>query len=359
MKFKIIINSLILLILTIIIAFLLSQLVSKTSSESAANVLRNMYKLRPNSIDVVIVGPSTTRYAYNSLVAWNRYGITTLNCSAGFLAGPFIKNILIECLKKQKPKVILINADGFLFDNMGNFLKNRPRTGLKNLSYDIFPEIKWSTNKIDFFKNVLKYYKPSIKDTIYFLFPITSTHKISIVGILKANKKLYLASQYKVYFSKNKESFTLTNSKSYNKYSKPELYAKDSLEDLLKFCKKLDIPVVFIDAPHAVTFTKPYYTNIERYKSFFSFIQENNFNFIYTNNYPAVRDLKLSPPDSFDNSHLNYWGSIKYTNYIANILVTKYHLEDKRNNPDYSFWNDAAKQYIKDVKDMYNVDISL
>ncbi|WP_372519577.1 hypothetical protein [Candidatus Ruminimicrobiellum ovillum] len=359
MKFKIIINSLFILFSTIIIAFLLSQLVSKTTTESAAKIIWTVNNLKPNSVDVVIVGPSPSRYGYNSLVAWNRYGITTLNCSFGYLAGPLVKNMLIECLKRQKPKVILITVDSFLFNNMGILLKNGTYVGLNNLSFDIFPEIKWSLNKIDFLKNVIKYYNLDIKDTIHFLFPITSTHKISITGITNFKKDLYFACKYKNYFSGNNISFNLKNLKSYQKYNGAEFYTKESLEDLFVFCKNLDIPVIFIDVPHTVTFTKPYYMNNEKYEKIFSFVKENNFDFIYINNYRTIRDLKLSYYDSYDNSHLNYWGSIKYTDYVAKILVDKYHLEDKRNNPDYSFWNDAAKQYIKDIKDNFDVDISL
>ena len=357
MKFKILINSLILLMFTIVIAFLLSQLVSKTTTESAAKIIWNVNNLKPNSIDVVIVGPSTSRYAYNSLIAWNRYGFTTLNCSFGYLPGPVVKNMLIECLKRQKPKLILICADCFLFPNKGD-LKNNTYTGINNLSYDTFPELKWSLNKLDFLKKIIKYYHLDIKGIIQFLFPITSTHKISITGIISPNKKIYLASQYSHFFKKIDVSFNMKKRK-IDQYNTGQIYTKESLEDLFEFCKKLDVPVVFIEVPHPVTFIKPYVEIYDNFDVFFSLVKENNFDYIRTSDYYSLRDLRLSYLDTYDAFHLNYWGAEKYTNYIAKILVDKYHLEDKRNNPEYSFWNDAAKEYIKNIKDRRNIDISL
>ncbi len=358
MKFKILINSLILLVLTIIIAFLLSQLVSKTTTDSAANIVWNVYNLKPNSVDVVIVGPSTSRYAYNSFVAWDRYGITTLNCSFGYLAGPVVKNMLIECLKRQKPKVILINADCFLFLNKGDF-RNNAYTGISNLSFDVVPELKWSLNKIDFLKKIIGFYQLNTKEIIHFLFPITSSHKISIAGIINSNRKMYLASRYKHFFNKISASFNIRKTK-IDKYSvEKEIYTKESLEDLFDYCKKLDIPVIFIGVPHPVSFVKPYLKIYDLYNMFFSFVKENNFDYINPNDYYTIKDLKLSYQDTYDASHLNYWGSEKYTNYIAKILVEKYHLEDKRNNPDYSFWNDAAKEYSKTIKEKFDIDVSI
>ena len=67
----------------------------------------------------------------------------------------------------------------------------------------------------------------------------------------------------------------------------------------------------------------------------------------------------MSYQDTYDGYHLNYWGSVKYTNYIAKILADKYKLKDKRKIPEYNFWNDAAKEYIDYVKEKFNIDIAL
>ena len=136
---------------------------------------------------------------------------------------------------------------------------------------------------------------------------------------------------------------------------------EETINELIEFCNTLDIPTMFMSVPAAITFTKPYITVglRNRYNPFFSFLKKSRINFIHGNQYRTVRDLKLKGGDSFDEDHLNFWGSQKFTSYVSDILVKNFDLKDKRNNPKYAFWNDAAKEYVKDVKEAFDVDISL
>lgn len=357
MRLKIIINCLIFVFITLIILLYSSHFVPKTNENSAANIIENIYNMKSNSIDVLIVGPSTSRYGYNSLVAWNRYGITTLNCSFGYLSGPIVKNILIECLKRQKPKVILINIDAFLYPNKGVFIGN-PHKGFINLAYNIFPEIHWSLNKLAILNKLTKYYKFNTVEFCNFLFPILSTNKISFNYILNNKKKLYLAPKNNSFFDKKDSSFNI-GIHDIQRYYIYKIYTPESLKDLFKFCKTLDTPVLFLGVTHPIMFTKPYKTTNPLHEMFFQFLKEHNFEYIHINDHYNVKNLKFSYQDCYDEIHLNYWGSEKYTKYIAKILVDKYNLKDKRNNPEYYFWNEAAKEYINYVKEKFNIDIFL
>ncbi len=357
MKLKIIIHCLIFVSIIILLALFSSHLVPKTDKESAANIIWDINNIPSDTIDVLILGPSTSRYGYNSLVAWNRYGITTLNCSFGYLSGPIVKNMIIECLKRQSPKVILINIDAFLYQNKG-FYKENSSTGFTNLSYNVFPELKWSINKLAILMKITKYYELNAKKFFYFLFPIFSTQKISFENILNRNKKLYLVPRYKKFF--NKENILIDlNVNTLKQYFKNEIYTEEDLEDLFKFCRKLDIPVLFLGVPQPVILAEFYDIISNKHKVFFSTIKENGFKYINTISYRTLNILNLSYKDTYDGYHLNYWGSEKYTNFIAKILVNKYNLQDKRNNPKYYIWNDAAQEYIKYVKENFNIDISL
>ena len=351
MKLKIIINSLVLLFITIIIALFLSQFIV---SESKEDIIYTVNHMKPNSIDVVIVGPSTSK-AFSPLLAWKRYGITTLNCSFGHLSGPLVKNMIIECTKKQKPKVILINIDAFLYNNKG-LLQNNRYSSINTLAYYFFPKVKWSLNKISILKNLIKYYDFNIEDTICFLFPIISTHGLS----LDTSKELFLAPKYSSFFTKN-DINSNARRQMLNAHKDKNFYTMESIEDLFDFCNKLDVPIIFFSVVQPVIFTKPYITNntAKRYSSLDTLFKENGFDYINTNDYYTIRDLKFSYEDSYDGYHLNYWGSAKYTSYIIERLIEKCKFEDKRNNPDYSFWNNEAKQYIKYVKDNFDIDISL
>ena len=352
MKLKIIINFITFIIITIIVALLVSKLIYKNTHYYEANLLKTIYTMKPNTVDVLVVGPSTTETGWNPFVAWNEYGITSLNYSFSYLAAPIIKNLITDVLKTQKPKVILINVDSLLFDNLNNDKSQ------KFFFYHIFPKIPFSLNKLSMLARLTKYYNLNFKTFIYSVFPVTAINKIAL-NDLETNS-LSLAYFRTGYFTRN-TSLAFIHSKKIKQYIDSTPVSKEYIEELIDFCNNLDTPVIFMSVPAAISFTKPYITVgvKNRYSPFFSYLKKRRINFIYGNQFSTVRDLKLTIGDSFDEDHLNFWGSQKFTRYVSNILVKNFDLKDKRNNPKYSFWNDAAQEYVKDVKEKFDVDISL
>lgn len=352
MKLKILINYIIFIIVTITVVLLVSKQIYKNTYYYEANLLKTIYDMKPNSIDVLVVGPSTSETGWNPFVAWNEYGITSLNYSFSYLPAPIIKNLIIEVLKKQKPKVILINVDSLLFDNLND---NKSQ---KFFFYHIFPQIPFSLNKLSMLKRLTKYYNLNLKTFIYSVFPVTAIRKIALDD--KKTNSLSLGYFRAGYFKKN-TSLSFIHSQKIKLYETEKFVPEEYIEELFDFCNSLNVPTVFISVPTAISFTKPYITLglKNRYNPFFSSLKKRKISFIHGNQYRTVRDLKLKDGDSFDEDHLNFWGSQKFTSYVSEILVKNFNLKDKRNNPKYAFWNDAAKEYVKDVKEIFDVDISL
>ena len=352
MKLKIIVNYIIFIVITITIALLVSKLIYKNTHYYEANLLKTIYTMKPNSVDVLVVGPSTTETGWNPFVAWSEYGITSLNYSFSYLPAPIIKNLITEVLKTQKPKVILINVDSLLFDNLNNDKSQ------KFFFYHIFPKIPFSLNKISMLIRLTKYYNLNFKTFIYSVFPVTAIDKIALNDF--ETNSLSLGYFRSAYFKKN-HSLAFIHYPKIKQYIDDKPAPKKYIEELIDFCNTLDTPVIFMSVPAAISFTKPYITIgvKNRYSPFFSYLNKRKINFIYGNQFSTVRDLKLKIGDSFDEDHLNFWGSQKFTSYVSNILVKNFNLKDKRNNPKYSFWNDAAKEYVKDVKEKFDADISL
>ena len=352
MKLKIIINYIAFILLVFSIVFIISHFIHDGSNYYETQLLHTIYNMKPNTIDVLVIGPSTSESGWNPLVAWNNYGITSLNYSFSLLPAPIIKNIIVDVLKTQKPKVILINPDSFITgarkDKSRNFF-----------FYYIFRFIPMSLNKLDFLKNVIKYYDLDLKTLIYSVLPITAIHEKIFEEDIKLNG-LCLAYTRKHYFKQNDNS-TNINLSILRKHKYDNIIPDEYIEDLFSFIKTLDIPVLFINVPQPLFFTKPYYTrdSVHKYKAFFQLVEEKKLDYMDVNRYSVIKDLKFLYSDSFDGDHLNYYGAKKYTDHITRLLVGKYNLQDKRNNPDYFFWNDAARQYIKDVKDNFDIDISL
>ncbi len=352
MKFKIIVNYVTFIILLIIVATFVSKLIYRNTSYYEAGLLKTIYNIEPNTVDVLVVGPSTSETGWNSFVAWNEYGITSLNYSFSYLPAPIIKNLIIDVLKKQKPKVILINVDSLLFDNLSNDKSQ------KFFFYHIFPKIPFSLNKLSMLQRLTKYYSLNPKTFIYSVFPVTAIDKIALNDT--ENNSLSLGYFRAAYFKRN-SSLSFIHSQKIRLYETEKPVPQEYIEELIDFCNSLDTPTMFMSVPAAIMFTKPFGTIgvKNRYNPFFSHLNKRRINFIHSNQYRTVRDLKLKNGDSFDEDHLNFWGSQKFTRYVSDILVKNFKLKDKRNNPKYAFWNDAAKEYVKDVKKVFGVDISL
>ena len=138
MKLKVWISYIFFIFITIVVATILSVVITEHSSENVG--IGAFYDENPNSIDVVMVGPST---AYTSLlppIAFRKHGITTAVYSIPLMKTEHYIPIVKDIIKYHKPKVILLNVDSMLpFIQRSNNLK----FALKSIAY-----IRPSLNKI-------------------------------------------------------------------------------------------------------------------------------------------------------------------------------------------------------------------
>ena len=70
-------------------------------------------------------------------------------------------------------------------------------------------------------------------------------------------------------------------------------------------------------------------------------VLENNMVFIDYNEYYGTIGLDFSC-DLNDESHLNYWGSSKFTRYLGEFL-SGYDLADHRGKEEYKSWDENVK----------------
>ena len=251
MKLKIIINYVIFFFIIFAVAFSLSKLIYVNKIYFEAYLLKTIYTVKPNSIDVLVIGPSSAESGWNPLVAWKEYGITSLNYSFSNLPVSIIENIIIDVLKRQKPKVILIDVNSLL---SYNFNQGNARI---YFFYYIFQHIPISINKIKILSILTKYYNLNLKTFIYSFFSVMATHENAFFDDIKPTG-LCLAYMRKSYFKKNDISFNISYPKIF--VHKEEKKPLKNIEELFKFCDNLNIPTVFISIPNPLFFTKPFNT---------------------------------------------------------------------------------------------------
>lgn len=355
MKFKIIINSIFFVFLIIFTLMLLSYIVTYSLSKEEQLLVQSLYNHDKNSFDVIFIGPSTSLTAWNSLVAWKRYGITSLNYSFPSLQRPAVKQLIENILKEQKPKIIIIEADMLLFPldpiRYKFFLNNT------------FPYIPFSFNKIIIGFSSCRAFNLSFKRMLEIFFPIILYHdfydKINIKDLINRRKinDLFVTIFPKLYTHKDGKWFLEPE----NKVSFSTDIKDLEESELLDFFKTIkDVKIVFCNIPNTEYFSdiSDYRTKSELLIKTINLIESMNIDFINLNNESVIKEMNLSVTDFCDEDHMNYLGAIKYTNYLAKILVEKYNLKDKRNDPKYFFWDSLADEYVKDIKERFNIDNS-
>lgn len=357
MRKKIIISSVCFVFLFISVSFCLSKIITNESDLIQRDILNSFYKEKKNSLDVVIIGPSSTFCAWIPLVVWHKYGITNLTYSSPGLPHYALKNIIKEILSIQKPKLLIINIDG-----IAEFPAYDDGTCVDIQRYLL--NMPFSMNKIEVINSVIDGYNLSFIKSLEFYFPIIRFHQnwknlkktiLKKIHTKTYRKGIFTQINYEYYTLEQKKDFSEKIPYTRSPYNVPKDYY-DYLRDLYSFLTSLDVHVLLINTPlYSHRENEDIYNRHESYfDAAFKTAKEYNLDCI---DFRDKRSSLFAKSDYFDPGHLNYKGALKFMNYLANIIQTKYNLVDNRNNNDYSDWNDAYTEYVFLTKEVHGIDI--
>lgn len=303
--------------------------------------VEGFYNEDRNSLDVVFIGSSHAYYGLNPAVFWDEFGVSSYMFGANeqplWISYYYIK----EVLKYQKPKAIVLDTlyaardVDIRNDEKGKESERYQREGVNRINLD---SLKFSKNKIE-----------AIKDSV------PKEERMSyIIELIKYNKK---------WKNINKDSFKYLNYKNKNPYKgytpsftqKHEIkltwerskFSDKSLEYLnkiIELSKQENFNLVLIKTPYNLSETSK-----GTYDKVSDIAKENNIPFINYNNLISEINLKFETDSNTDCAHLNPFGAEKVSRHLAKYLVENYNLEDKRNNPAYSDWNECTQYYKQEV----------
>lgn len=314
------------------------------------------YKQKKNSLDLLIVGDSHAYCGVSSDIIEGKTGLKTYNCGIGGVNFFEIYYNLLEALKYQNPKLVIIETYPFIgvgqekiFLNKEGLMNRRSTFSLegkkfgsvkieeakvslpnynilkvfntfkyhenwtdldnvskvfsKYLTNKTYPPFKDSAKDIDFLSDEIanNYLNKKFNDSIY----ISEDHKIFIRKIINLSherkfKLLFVTIPfYERYYSTLKNSFDL---------------AHNHLSDLTSS----DINIKMLDINQLVELDNSYFLN--------------------------------GNPSTFNyhNQHLNYKGNIKSSNIIANFINEEYDFVSEQNNS--STVQDALYKFKDNLK---------
>ena len=151
---------------------------------------------------------------------------------------------------------------------------------------------------------------------------------MSIQKGYKLNKKT-IPSKPKNYMEKN--------DKEYKMIDENVLY----LEKFVELAKTYDTKLIVIGFPSQDTW------NYQKDQAILNLSKKYDFTYINLNNYDLNIDWESDTKDK--GGHLNYYGALKASKFVGNILKDTNLLEDHRKDKNYKLWDRALERYEEEV----------
>ncbi len=302
-----------------------------------------------NTLDAVYIGASNVYVHFNSTLAFQKYGFATGILSAGDQPSVIVKYLIKEAQKYQNPKVFIIDITQFSLDY------SYATEGDDRNSIDA---MKFSKNRLDAIDAILKYTDfekndPNSKsgnNKINYYFSYLTHHnswkylaEINFVGDKRLYKSYYLSkgTTKSVPFDTPTWPNTMEDLPAAN---------KEVLLDLINYIQDSKINALFV-VPKRLYISDNRGVP-ERINTIIKMLETEKFKVI---NFNTVDDLEIDYKHDLHNfSHLNVYGSTKYTLYFSKYLHDNYKFEDHREDKRYSSWNEEYQRFKNDYKKYTN-----
>lgn len=258
------------------------------------------------TVDILIYGNSDVYAGVIPALIYKNYGYTSYASGKAMQTIEGINRLLCRTLKKQKPKVVVLEVDCLYEEDKYSF-------SASNLMIAPFIyHARWKELKI--------------RD--FFTFPDRS--------------KMYDITKGYAY------SKEICNNKRVNymgdKNSKPQMISKKNRKQLdcfINTCRENNIKIVFLELPSASSW------NYAKSNAIREIAKSKRIPFVDLNIDKDRYAVNFARDFRDEGNHLNIFGAKKATKYMAEFLAHKFRtiLVDKRNKGEYYNWNEAIKHY--------------
>lgn len=342
---------------TRIVAFLLIIIcvTEYLSIKFRPTLLTTIFYDKENSIDAVFLGSSAWYAYYAPMLAYESYGITSYDVSYGSFDVDVSKAITEEIMKKQKPRVLVVDARAWQYRDEWTFEENED--GQKKIKDAHFRNVVDTMPKgINRFNaitaNVLKINDP-LSEYFEILFYHNRYEEVSPGSLLTKIGEVYgTRSTYLKGFS-----FGYLNK--CTPYTVPDGFTNEDtllplsddttslLRDYCDYCASQDYKVLFVVVPLA-----EYTVEEKQQYNYISSIVSSYDNISFLNCNDHIDEIGMDySVDYAEPMHANYEGAKTFTEYMADYLITHYNVPDRRTEnfgnwkEDELLWN----QYVQSL----------
>lgn len=265
-----------------------------------------------NTIDYIALGDSECMASIIPMELWNKYGYTGFNCGVPGQRLQDTYYMLKEILKKQSPKVILLETNA-LYRNFSytDVFQNAVDEAVKN----ILPVYKYHNSWKNFNFDLSKSFGSNYKN-------IASKQ---IKGYqYNPTVKPYLSGPY---IKKTKQTIVIQE--------EPLLYT----DKIVSLCKEHNIKLILYTVPSPLCWT------YAKHNAAAAFAKEHKITYLDLN--LRIQKLHLNwLKDTRDKgNHMNFFGAKKVTKYLGRYFSKHCDLIDHRGDNQYTDWQNALNEY--------------
>ena len=294
-----------------------------------------LYSQPKDSIDVLFMGSSHIHYDVNTALLWENYGMAAYDYSAAEQPLWITYHYLVEACKRQNPKVVVLDLYSparFKDDYQYDYLE----TNLNGM--------RFSVNKIQMLLTSCE------KDRIFKYFPDFVTYHSRYSEIDASDWKYLFQSDDEKNSFKGFTPYFEIEAKERPEFDQPysggltvksEMY----LQRIIDYCKDNNIGLFLMVSPYMTTNEdETVYNRVHEIADY------NGLEFQSTNFFYNEMDIDFST-DFNDDSHLNYWGSCKFSDYLGKLLKDRYEIPDRRGDARWESWDRHSEAISKEVED--------
>lgn len=295
----------------------LQQYVLRNVDHNSLRV-EGFYQEDSGSLDAVFIGASDMYTSFMPGRAYEKYGFTSYLLASESITSDGVLTAVKEVVRTQKPQLVVVEANAFLYSDDQND---------QNQAYihKFFDNLPFSLNKLDYIqKNV------PVDDRWEYIFPLIKYHSLwteyperfyMMASDLTLDMRGYnYLKGFRTTAQIFKSKTPSLNDQIVTEHDTLPLDPKleSQLRELLNYAKQNNVNLVFVRAPHYVT--KETYDRVKRSNQMAHIVNEEGFSY-YTFESDA-RDIGIDDQHDFYNvEHMNVYGALKFTDYVAERLV--------------------------------------
>ncbi|MCR4597836.1 MAG: hypothetical protein K5678_02240 [Acetatifactor sp.] len=278
-----------------------------------------LYHTPENTIDVVFMGSSHCYCGVYPAYLWRDKGIAAFDMSVSGQDRASTVHMLIETLKTQQPKVVMVDVYGLLFD----------RNEIEGNVYRNMLSMKPSKNSVEL---VQEYVEPEKQLDYLLRWPIVHTRfwELGKYDFIQYEPSIYgRGALFSWHESENQDAGA------WRETAADELRAenKEWLDRLIAMHEEHGFELSFFVVPFRITLEEQMQVNAAR-----SYLTALGYDFLDMNQVQEDLGLDLQK-DFMDDKHCNANGAEKVTLYLEDYLTEKFTLADHRGDAAYTYWD--------------------